>query len=111
MLKLCWKDIQGNEYILGNLYVENNTYYFEINEEDLKKATKNGCFGIGELNLLYNTHTSDTLFDFFKRRIPNKKNVNIKQILDEYGMTEYDEMELLRKTKGELPTDRYYLTE
>ena len=108
-LNLYWKDNEQNEYKIGKLYKEEEKYHFEINEEELKKATHKGCFGIGELNLLYKNHVSDTLFNFFKRRIPSKDSSNIEEILKEFDMKEYDEMELLEKTNGILFTDRYYL--
>ncbi len=109
LLNLYWKDNKQNEYMLGKLYKENGKYHFEINEEELKKATHKGCFGIGELNLLDKHYESDTLFSFFKRRIPSKNNEHIEEILKELDMKEYDEMELLEKTNGILYTDRYYL--
>ena len=111
-LKLFWKDTKGNSYILGYLYKENDKFCFDIGDkEELKKATRAGCFGIGELNLYYKNHTSDTLFEFFKRRIPPKDHVMIDEILEELGLDEYDEMEILKKTNGILNTDRYYLEE
>ncbi len=111
-LKLYWKDLEGNPYILGYLYKEDNKFCFYIvDKEELKKATRAGCFGIGELNLYYRNHTSDTLFEFFKRRIPSRDHVEIDKILEELELDEYDEMEILRKTKGFLNTDRYYLEE
>ena len=109
ILNLYWKDTKENEYMLGELYKKDGKYYFVINEEELKKATHNGCFGIGELNIFYTTHVSDTLFEFFKRRIPSKDNINIEEIMKELDMEKYDEMELLEKTNGILYTDRYYL--
>lgn len=109
VLNLYWKDKFENTYKLGILYKNNEEYHFDINEEGLKNATHNGCFGIGEMSLLYTHHISDKLFSFFKRRIPSKDSVNIKEILEELEMDEYDEMELLKKTKGMLITDRYYL--
>ncbi len=111
MLKLYWMDTKDNKYILGDLYKDNDQYVFEINQQGLKEATNNGCFGIGELNLLYSKHVSDTLFDFFKRRIPSENDVNINEILAELQMDKYDEMELLRRTKGQMFTDRYFLEE
>ena len=110
-LKLYWTDIKDNSYMLGILSYEDMKYYFEINEEELKNAINHGCFGIGELNLYYNKHTSDRLLQFFQRRIPSKDNINIEKILEELDMKEYNEMELLKKTKGILSTDRYYLEE
>ena len=68
-LNLYWKDNNQNSYMLGTLYKDNEKYCFDINEKELKKATHKGCFGIGELNLLYNHHISDKLFIFFKRSI------------------------------------------
>ena len=109
ILNLYWKDNERNEYILGKLYKSDGKYHFDINEEELKKATHKGCFGIGEINLLYKNHVSDTLFDFFKRRIPAKDSANIEEILKELNMQAYDEMELLEKTNGILYTDRYYV--
>ena len=111
VLRLYWKDTKKNTYMLGRLYQNNDKYYFDIDEQELKKAARHGCFGIGELNLFYTNHVSDTLFRFFKRRIPSKDNVNIEKILEELEMTEYDEMQLLAKTKGILDTDRYYVEE
>lgn len=111
VLKLYWKDINKNTYILGKLYRTNEKYCFDIDEEELKKAAHHGCFGIGEINLMYTNHVSDTLFSFFKRRIPSKEHIKIKEILEELELEEYDEMELLAKTKGILDTDRYYLEE
>lgn len=110
-LKLFWKDIEKNNFLLGFLDFKDSKYYFEINEEGLKDAIKHGCFGIGEFNLLEKVYTSEILFPFFKRRIPHRENVAIDDILKEYNIEKYDEMELLRKTKGELDTDRYYLEE
>lgn len=111
VLKLYWRDIKENTYMLGKLYKENDKYYFDIDEKELKKATHNGCFGIGELNLLYTHHASDELFPFFKRRLPAKDQEDIEKIMKELNIKEYDEMEILAKTKGILSTDRYYLEE
>ena len=110
-LKLYWTDALENKYMLGILYYEDSKYYFEINDEGLKDAINHGCFGIGELNLAYNKHSSDKLFQFFERRIPSKDNTDIEKILEELDIKEYNEMELLKKTKGILNTDRYYLEE
>ena len=112
ILKLYWKDVYGNSYELGKLYKNDNKFCFDIVEKDiLKKATRAGCFGIGELNLFYQHHESDTLFYFFQRRIPDKDHVDIDEILKQLGLEEYDEMKLLKFTNGILNTDRYYLEE
>ena len=35
------------------------------------------------------------------------KRQQIKEILETYGMTEYDEFELLKRSGAKLPTDNY----
>jgi len=111
ILKLKWRDIKNNVHFLGELTRDEGKYYFRVNEEGVKKAVENGCFGIGALNLNNKFHVSDELFTFFKMRIPPHDRTDIEEILKEYGLKEYDEMELLKVTKGMLMTDNYFLTE
>lgn len=111
ILKLKWRDFENNVYFLGELTRDDSKYYFRVNEEGVKNATDNGCFGIGILDLTNKFHVSEELFTFFKHRIPPRDRMDIEEILNEYGLKEYDEMELLRVTKGMLMTDNYFLTE
>lgn len=106
VLNLYWKDIEGNSYRLGKLY-KKDKYYFDIDREELKKATHKGCFGIGEINILEDHHESNTLFKFFENRIP----INVEEIMKIFNIKEYDEMLILKITGGKLNTDRYYLEE
>ena len=107
-LQLIWK--KDREYKLGILEKEQE-YIFKINEKELKCAIEKGCMGIGNFDFLKNEYRSNELFSFFKNRIPEENNINIKEILEEYEIKSYDEMELLKKTKGQLLTDNYYLIE
>jgi len=108
-MKLLWEDKDGNKYLLGKLYKEDNCYYFEKNIEGLSLAIRHGCFGIGNMDLTQDIIKSNTLFSFFKNRIPSIDEENIKEILQSYGLEEYDEYELLKRTHGSLLTDNYYL--
>lgn len=48
----------------------------------------------------------------FGARLPDKRRPEIDKILNEYGMTEYDEFELLKRSGAKLPTDHYeFVTE
>ena len=47
------------------------------------------------------------LFAVFGARLPDKRRPEIKEILETYGMTEYDEFELLKRSGAKLPTDNY----
>ncbi len=110
-MQLFWNDIKNNKYLLGNLYKKEEFYYFEINENGLKQALRHGCFGIGKINILEKVSKSKELFDFFKNRIPQKDSPNIEDFLEKINLTQYDEFEILKKTKARLLTDRYYLEE
>lgn len=47
------------------------------------------------------------LFASFRARLPDRRRPEIKEILETYGMTEYDEFELLKRSGAKLPTDNY----
>lgn len=108
-MKLLWDDAKDKKYVLGELYKEGDYYYFNINNIGLKEAMLHGCFGIGNIDISKSSHKSKELFYFFKRRIPPHDSENIKEILEQFGIKEYDEMKLLEKTQGRLLTDRYYI--
>ncbi len=109
VLFLYWRDRFKIEYKIAKLEKKDDIYYLEIYEEELKKATRNGCMGIGNITFLQKVYKSKELFSFFKNRIPSKNHPHIDRILNEYGLKEYDEMQLLKITRGALVTDRYYL--
>ena len=54
---------------------------------------------------------SETLFPVFSSRLPDKRRVDIQSILEEYGMTEHDEFELLKRSGAKLPIDNYEFQE
>lgn len=110
-LYLFWKDKYKRKYNLGILYKENELYKFDIFEENLKQAIKAGCYGIGNFTFLTTHYESDVLFDFFSNRIPDKKSNDSEKIMELYNLKKYDDMELLRITRGILFTDNYWLQE
>ena len=109
-LELIWKK-ENKEYKLGILEKIDEEYVFKINEDNLKNAIKNGCIGIGNFDLMQNEYKSKELFSFFQNRIPEKDNINIKEILEEFNMEKYDEMKLLKYTRAEQMSDNYYMKE
>lgn len=111
ILDLFWDDVNKNSYRIATLEQKNNMYFLYIDEFNLKKAIKSGCLGIGNINFLKSKYVSRELFNFFKSRIPEKNHPRINKILRIYNLQKYDEMELLKATKGKLETDRYYLKE
>ncbi len=108
-LYLKWKDVNDNVYTIATLYKYEEYYYLMIHKEAVERAMKNGCAGIGNIDINEAGYKSKELFPFFKNRIPDKNNEFINNFLKEHNLQEYDEMEILKKTKGLLGTDRYYL--
>lgn len=117
-LYLKWQDYKTNKkYVIGALCrdKENNKYYLKLNEEYIKKAEENGfvmaTLPFSDVNKIYE---SDVLFPFFKVRIPKIERMDeddLKELLEEFDMKEFDEFEFLKKTKGEVMTDNFILEE
>lgn len=117
-LYLKWQDYKtNNKYVIGALCrdKENNKYYFKLNEDYVKKAEECGfvlaTLPFSDFNKIYE---SDTLFPFFKIRIPKIEKMDkddIKDLLEEFDMKEFDEFEFLRKTKGHVMIDNFILEE
>lgn len=110
-LMLKWKSKRDNIYELGILSKENNKYIFKIDEEQLKKAIKDGCMGIGNFNLLNNVEVSDELFDFFKYRIVSEDSPKLQEMLKKYNLKEYDDMKILKISQAKNVNDRYWVEE
>ncbi|MCL2355208.1 MAG: HipA N-terminal domain-containing protein [Oscillospiraceae bacterium] len=110
-LKLIWMDTKDNTYELGILENKDDKYYFTIQYENLKQATRNGCLGIGALDLSETFFESDELFDFFKERIPEEDHPRLEVWMQKFNLGEYNEMELLKATGAMIATDRYYMCE
>ncbi len=117
-LYLKWVDYKTNKkYIVGALCFdrENHKYYFKINRDYIKKAEEAG-FNMAFLPFpdKEDILESDTLFAFFKVRVPKVDKMDeetLQELLDEYGMKEFDEFEYLKKTKGDILTDDFVLEE
>lgn len=108
-LYLKWKDINNQIYTIATLYKYEDYYYLMINKEEMQEARKKGCCGLGNIDTNEAGYKSKELFSFFKNRIISKDNEFIDEFLKQYELKEYDEMKILKKTKGVLGTDKYYL--
>lgn len=109
-LELKWK---RDEFIfdLGILEKIGDEYVFKIDEEGLGQAIKKGCLGIGNFDLRQREYHSKELFSFFKNRIIDENEMNVKELLERYEIEKYDEMQLLKATKARLATDNYFMEE
>ncbi|MEG1363539.1 MAG: hypothetical protein RSC92_03830 [Clostridia bacterium] len=106
-LYLVWKDQYNNKYKVGELYKEDNQFFFKYLLDTVKIAMENGfrlLIAFPQLNAIYyNSH----LFPAFSTRVPDKRRPEIDKILSTYNMDKYDEFELLKRSKGKTPIDDY----
>ncbi len=104
-LYLVWKDPKTrSNFTIGKL-CRNTKYTFEY-DGDFGKAENCGWtkFDMFPEERVYE---SDVLFPVFASRLPDRKRRDIDKILEKYGLTEFDEFELLRKSGARLPIDTY----
>lgn len=101
-------DVFWKKYDIGNLYItENQEYVFRYNLENVEKAKEEGFSYIIGFKNINEEYKSEKLFPFFSSRIPPKNRHNIQNILRDLNLEEYNETQLLKKTKGKLFTDKY----
>ncbi len=86
---------------------ENETFYFKYILENVKEAPKNGFKLLVTFPHVNATYENPHLFTVFGARLPDKRRPEIKEILETYGITEYNDFELLKRSGAKLPTDNY----
>lgn len=103
-LFLIWKSGEsGKQFIVGRL-TKNNRYEFEYCEE-IKEAIEDGFVPLLCFPDLDKVYADEKLFPIFSSRLPDRKRKNIRNILEKYGMKEYDEYLLLKRSGAKLPID------
>ncbi len=118
-LYLKWIDYKTNKkYLVGALFRDKSKgkYYFKLSKKHVNKLLEekiisSAILPFSDLDKIYE---SDTIFAIFKIRLPKIENYSeeeIKLMLEDLDMTEYDEFEYLRKTKGILMTDKFIVEE
>ena len=101
---LIWREpVSRRDFQIGELS-RNNRYEFEYKFERLE-AKRNGFFNLLSFPEDSGKYVSEKLFPVFLSRLPDKKRRDINKILEKYGMTEYDDFELLKRGKAQLPID------
>lgn len=108
LVYLVWTDVdEEKKYKVAELYKENGKYYFKYILENVKKAQEKGFELLIAFPQINATYENPELFAVFSSRLPEPTRPDIKKILDTYGMTKYDEFELLKRSGAKLPTDNY----
>lgn len=118
-LYLKWINYKtGKKYLLGALFrdKEKGKYYFKMSKKHVEKALEEKAISrsilpFSDFDKIYE---SDEIFPIFKIRLPKIERYTddeIKELLKDMQMNEYDEFEYLRKTKGILVTDKFIIEE
>ncbi len=101
---LVWKEPNTRQnYIVGQLS-KNSQYEFSYGHE-VEEATKKGFELLIPFDDINKVYKSDTLFPTFSSRLPDKKRRGIEKILSKYGLQNYDEYTLLKRSGARLPID------
>ena len=82
-------------------------FYFKYIFDNVKEAQKDGFTLLVSFPDIHKTYYCPHLFAVFGARLPTKNRPEIDKILKEYGMSEYDEFELLKRSGAKLPRDSY----
>ncbi len=118
-LYLKWIDYKTNKkYLIGALFrdKEKNKYYFKLSQNHIEKALEENVISkqmlpFSDFDKIYE---SDEIFAIFKIRLPKIEKFSSEELrilLDDLEMKEYDEFEYLRKTNGILVTDNFIVEE
>lgn len=103
-LYLIWKDpYSRRNYIVGQLS-KNGQYEFSYGFE-VEDAIKKGFKLLISFDNIDEIYKSDTLFPTFSSRLPDRKRRGIERILEKYGLQEFDEYRLLKRSGARLPID------
>ena len=103
-LWLVWKAPDTRvRYVIGELS-KTDKYEFSY-LPDVDEAIKKGFHLVIPFNDSRKLYTNDRLFPTFSSRLPDRKRRGIENILSKYGLSEFDEYELLKRSGGRLPID------
>ena len=101
-------DKEGNKVLIGELARSNNEYIFRYTPETPNKPE--GFIKVPTFKDKNMVYKSDSLFLFFANRLFDRARPDLPQLLNKYGLDDYNEWELLKATKAKLMTDGYELT-
>lgn len=101
---LVWKEPKSRQQFVIAKLSKNGKYEFEYGF-NIQQALDKGFIPFIAFNDIHKKYESDKLFTSFSSRIPDRRRKDINDILSKYGLSEYDEYKLLKKSGGRLPID------
>lgn len=105
-LNLIWRAAENEKpFIVGRLNETNGEYRFEYDEDGVRLAKKHGFKPIVYFPNIRAEYKNTRLFPAIAMRLPDKRRNDVKELMRKHNLSDYDGFELLRITKGKLPTD------
>jgi hypothetical protein len=106
-LYLVKSDEKGERYLIGELSKEDNEYTFRYTP--IAPGKSDGFIKVHTFKDFSKVYKSNDLFFFFTSRLFDRRRPDLPKLLEQYGLEQYDEWELLKATKGRLMIDSYEL--
>ncbi len=109
-LYLIWKSEKSRrQFIIGELS-KNEHFEFEYCGE-VEEAQKEGFTPLVSFSNLNETYCSKVLFQAFQSRLPDKRRKDMRNILEKYGLEEYEPYQLLKRSGARLPIDNIFFVD
>ncbi len=99
-------ELKISNLVIGILFSENNKWYFEYSDEFKAQSQYYRIVGFSDLNRKYE---NDTLWPFFKVRIPGLKQPMVQEIIEKEEIDSKDESSLLKRFGKRIATNPYIL--
>ncbi|NLS84170.1 MAG: hypothetical protein GXZ14_00950 [Ruminococcaceae bacterium] len=109
-LYLTWRPPNGKIYYIVGTLSKKEHFEFAYGHA-VDDAIKNGFTPLISFPDLNKVYKSKDMFPAFACRLPDKNRRDIENILQKYGMTEYDEYEFLKRSGARLPIDTLWFIE
>ena len=104
---MIWKNKDGESFKVGELSKRPDKYYFRYDIEGVKKAEAYGFLPLPYFPIIDAKYFREGLFRSFSKRLPGHGKKDINSVLKEYNLKKYDDLKLLEKSGGVMPTDSF----
>ena len=104
---IVWKNDQEESFKVGELSKQTDKYYFKYDIDGVKRAQEYGFTPLPYFPRVDVEYFSEELFRTFSKRLPVHGKKGITSVLKEYGLKKYDDLELLKRSGGKMPTDSF----
>ena len=102
---MMWKNDEGKSFKVGELSKKTDKYYFKYDMDGVEKAKEYGFSLLSYFPKVDAKYFREELFSSFSKLLPENEKKDKTSILKEYGLDEYDDLELLKKIGDKVNLD------